>query len=85
MILFVAAKLGTFLGLALAQSFLDMIVPIVGSVICSVSAAGMTYKFLDDMLQEIKDDAVLLHEHIMKTNANLSEHRINSKTVLQLN
>jgi uncharacterized protein (DUF697 family) len=44
--------------MVLAQSFLDLIVPIVGSVISSVSTTGMTYTFLDDMLQEIKDDAV---------------------------
>ena len=73
MILFLGTKLGTFLALALAESVLDLIVPIVGSVISSVTTAGMTYTFLDDMLQDIKDDAVLLHEHIMKTNANLSE------------
>ena len=73
MTLLIVTKLGTFLALALAESVLDLIVPIVGSVISSVTTAGMTYTFIDDMLQDIKDDAVLLHEHIMKTNANLSE------------
>ena len=72
MILLIVTKLRTFLALALAESVLDFIVPIVGYVISSVTTAGMTYTFLDDMLQDIKDDAVLLHEHIMKTNANLS-------------
>jgi uncharacterized protein (DUF697 family) len=72
MILFLSTKLGTFLALALAESVLDLIVSIVGYVISSVTTAGMTYTFLDDMLQDIKDDAMLLHEHIMKINANLS-------------
>ena len=71
MILLIVTKLRTFLALALAESVLDFIVPIVGYVISSVTSAGMTYTFIDDMLQDIKD-AVLLHEHIMKTNANLS-------------
>jgi uncharacterized protein (DUF697 family) len=71
MILFIVTKLGTFLVLALAESesVLDLIVPIVGFVISSVTTAGMTYTFLGDMLQDIQDDAVLLHEHVMKTNA----------------
>ena len=71
MILFIVTKLGTFLVLALAESesVLDLIVPIVGFVISSVTTAGMTYTFLGDMLQDIQDDAVLLHEYVMKTNA----------------
>jgi hypothetical protein len=50
-----------------------LIVLIVGSVISSATTAGVTYTFLDDILQDIKDDAVLLHEHVMKTNA---DHRM---------
>lgn len=72
MILLIVTKLRTFLALALAESVLDFIVPIAGYVISSVTTARMTYSFLDDMLQDIKDDVMLLHEHIMKTNANLS-------------
>jgi uncharacterized protein (DUF697 family) len=59
--------------MVLARSFLDLIVPMVGSVISSATTAGVTYKFLDDILQDIKDDAVLLHQHVMKINA---DHRM---------
>ena len=38
----------------------------------------MTYKFLDDILQDIKDDAALLHEHVMKTNA---DHRMKTLNI----
>ena len=72
MILLIVTKHGTFLAPALDESVLDLIVPIVGSVISSVTIAGMTYTFIDDMPQDIKDDAVLLQEHIMKTKADLS-------------
>jgi hypothetical protein len=41
----------------------------VESVISSANTAGVIYKFLDDILQDIKDAAALLHEHVMKTNA----------------
>ena len=64
MTLLIVTKLGTFLALALAESVLDLIVSIVGYVISSVTTAGMTYTFLDDMLQDIKHDAMLIHEHI---------------------
>ena len=73
MILFVGTKIGIYAAMMFAQSFLDLIVPMVGSVISSATTAGVTYRFLDDILQDIKDDAVLLHEHAMKTNA---DHRM---------
>ena len=73
MIPFVGAKLGTNTALVFAQSFLDVILPLVGSVISSATSAGVTYIFLDDMLQDIKDDEVLLYEHIMKT---IADHRM---------
>jgi len=73
MVLFVVTKLGTFTALLLATSLLDLILPLVGSVISSATTARVTYRFLDNMLQDIKDDAVLLHEHVMKINA---DHRM---------
>ena len=72
MILFVGAKVATYTGLLLATSALDLIVPLVGSVISSAATATMTYRFLDNMLQDIKHDAGLIYEHIMTTNA---DHR----------
>ena len=73
MILFVGKKIGIYAAMVLAQSFLDLIVPMVGSVISSAATAGVTYTFLDDILQDIKDEAVVLHQHAMKTNA---DHRM---------
>ena len=72
-ILFVGTQIGIYAAMVFAQSFLDLIVLIVGSVISSATNAGVTYKFLDDILQDIKDDAALLHEHVMITNA---DHRM---------
>jgi len=73
MVLFVVTKLGTFTALLLATSFLDPILPLFGSVVSSATAAVVTYRFLDKILQDIKDDAVLIYEHVMKTNA---DHRM---------
>ena len=70
MIRFVTAKLDTNKILLKNTPFLRLFLPLVGSVISSATVASVIYKFLDDMLQDIKDDVVLLHEHIMKTNAN---------------
>ena len=70
MIRFVTAKLDTNKILLKNTPFFRLFLPLVGSVISSATVAAVIYKFLDDMLQDIKDDVVLLHEHIMKTNAN---------------
>ena len=78
MIFFVGAKLGTYATLLLVTSFLDLIFPLVRSIISSATAAGMTYIFLDNILQEIKDDAVLIYELTMTTNA---DHRMQTLTV----
>ena len=69
MFLFVCTKIGTMTGLVLATSFLDLIIPLVGSIISSVATATVTYKFLDNMLQDLHHDAILINEHILKTNA----------------
>ena len=69
MIRFVDTLIGTYTALLLSQSLLDLILPLVGSVISSLTVARVTHIFLDDMLQDIKHDAVLIYEHIIKTNA----------------
>lgn len=72
MIVFVGVKFATYSGLLLATSVIDLIIPLIGSVISSVTTAAMTYNFLNNMLQDIKHDAGLIYEHISKTNA---DHR----------
>ena len=67
MIVFVSSKLATYSGLLLATSVFDLIVPLIGSVISSATTAAMTYNFLDNMLQNMKHDAVLIYEHISTT------------------
>ena len=73
MAVFVATKIGTYATLLFVQSFFDLILPLIGSVISSATAARLTYRFLCDVLQDIYHDAVLIYEHIMKTNA---DHRM---------
>ena len=70
---FVVDKIRSHFSIIVAQSSLDVIIPIVGSVISSVSAAVVTYTILNDILQQIYHDAVVIYEHIMKTNA---DHRM---------
>ena len=73
MVLVVVTKIGAFTALLLASSVLDLILPLVGSVISSVTTATITYRFLESTLQDIKYDALLIYEHIVNTNA---DHRM---------
>ena len=73
MAVFVVTKIGIYATLSFVQSFSDLILPLIGSVISSATAARLTYRFLCDVLQDIYHDAVLIYEHIMKTNA---DHRM---------
>jgi uncharacterized protein (DUF697 family)/GTPase Era involved in 16S rRNA processing len=73
MVLVVVTKIGAFTALLLASSVLDLILPLVGSVISSVTTATMTYMFLESTLHDIKYDALLIYEHIVNTNA---DHRM---------
>jgi uncharacterized protein (DUF697 family) len=73
MAVFVATKIGTYSTLLFVQSVFDLILPLIGSVISSATAAKLTYLFLDNMLQNIYHDAVLIYDHVMKTNA---DHRM---------
>ena len=66
---FVIMQLGKYGTLMAAESVLEMFLPFVGSIISSVTAAAVTYKYLDRTLQDAKDDAMLIYEHIMKTKA----------------
>ena len=52
---------------------IELILPLVGSVIISVTTAKMTYMFLESTLHDIKYDALLIYEHIVNTNA---DHRM---------
>ena len=73
MAVFVVTKIGTYATLLFVQSFFDLILPLIGSVISSATAAMVTYRFLDGMLQDIYHDAVVIYEHIIKNNA---DHRM---------
>lgn len=46
------------------QSVLDVFLPIVGSVISSATTAGLVYKFLNGYLDDLRDDAILVYDHI---------------------
>lgn len=65
---FVVAQIGTYATLLLVQSVVDLILPLIGSIISSATAARVTYQFLGDMLQVIEHDAMLIYEHIMNNN-----------------
>jgi hypothetical protein len=45
-----------------------LIAPIFGYVISAANEAWTIYTFLDGMLQDIKHDAMLIHEHIYHEN-----------------
>ena len=78
---FVGKKIGTYAALKLvfAKSLLNWIIPMVRYILSSAMTAVVTYTFLHNMLQDIKDDAVLLHKHIMKTNAEQRVSKMNTK------
>ena len=63
MIRFIMLKLGTYATLLISQSCLDLILPVVGSVVPASTAAWVTCTFLNDMLQDLKHDAMLIHGH----------------------
>ena len=65
MVYFVVTKIGTFGTVDLAQSVSELIVPLIGCGIYSIATAGLTYTFLSNILQDIKDDAVLIYADIM--------------------
>ena len=73
MIHFITAKLGTCERLLLTKYLPLWNFPFHTNFLHSAATAARTYTFLDDMLQDIKHDAVLLQEHINKTNA---DHRM---------
>ena len=73
MAVFVVTKIETYATLVFVQSFVDLILPLIGSVISSATAARVTYRFLDDMLQDANHDALLIYEHVVNTN---EHHRI---------
>jgi Fe2+ transport system protein B len=70
---FVATKIGTYAQLVIAQSVIDLIFPLFGSAISAATVGVVTYRFLDDMLQDIYHDAVVIYDHILKTNG---DHRM---------
>ena len=73
MIPFIMFKLGTHATVLMAQSWLDLILPLVGSVVSAATASWVSYTFLDDMLQDLKHDAMLIHgHHVMEASA---DHR----------
>ena len=73
MAVFVVTKIETYATLVFVQSFFDLILSLIGSVLSSATAARLTYRFLCDVLQDIYHDAVVIYEHIMKTN---EDHRM---------
>jgi GTP-binding protein EngB required for normal cell division len=73
MIPFIIFKLGTYVTVLIAQSWLDLILPLVGSIVSAATASWVTYTFLDDMLEDLKHDAMLIHgHHVMEASA---DHR----------
>ena len=71
--LFVCRTLGAHGTLLLFISLFDLILPLGRSVLSSATASSVTYRFLSDMLLDINDVAMQIHEHVMKTNA---DHRM---------
>ena len=77
MIPFIIVKLGTYATVLIAQSWLDLILPLVGSIVSAATASWVTYTFLDDMLEDLKHDAMLIHgHHVMEASAAHRSSRI---------
>lgn len=77
----VGKTIGTYgaLYIMIVKYLFNWFIPMAGSILSSAITAVVTYIFLHNMLQDIKDDAVLLHEHIMKTNADKRMSKMNTK------
>jgi GTP-binding protein EngB required for normal cell division len=77
MIPFIISKLGYYATVAVTQSWLEIMLPLVGSIVSAATASWATYTFLDDMLQDLKHDAMLIHgHHVMEASAAHRSSRI---------
>jgi hypothetical protein len=63
MLPFITSKVNTLGRLIISKYLLKLIIPFFGSAISAANDAWTIYTFLDDMLQDIKHDAMLIHEH----------------------
>ena len=66
--LYLGEQIGMYTPSGFARSWINVLMPIVGSVISSVATAIEAYRFLEGMLQNLKEDALQIYGHINKTN-----------------
>ncbi|CAG2186539.1 unnamed protein product [Mytilus edulis] len=67
----VIVRLGFFASVMVAENVLDLILPFVGSLISGVTASAITYKFLNGVLDDIRDDAIYVYRHIVEQQSNI--------------
>lgn len=68
---FVVGKLGLFATIMVAENILDLFVPVCGSIISGATSAAITYKFLHDILKDIRHDAIMVYDHIKEQNSDI--------------
>lgn len=68
---FVVNKLGVYIGVMVAENFLDLLLPFVGSVISGVTSAAITYKFLKNILEDLRHDAFIVYRHIVQKQSSI--------------
>lgn len=66
---FVVNKLGVYIGVMVAENFLDLLLPFVGSLISGVTSAAITFKFLKNILDDLRHDAFIVYRHILQKQA----------------
>ncbi|CAC5387734.1 unnamed protein product [Mytilus coruscus] len=64
-------RLGIFATVMAAENVLDLLLPLVGSLISGVTTAAIAYKFLNGVLDDIRDDAIDVYRHIVKQQSNI--------------
>lgn len=68
---YVISRLGVYATIMVAESFLDLMVPFIGSLISGATSAFITYRFLNGILDDIRDDAIAVYDHIDKHQSNM--------------
>lgn len=71
MAVFVISRLGFYATIMIAENVLDIFLPFVGSLISAATSGAITYTFLKSILKDIKGDAIVVHQHIVKQQSSI--------------
>lgn len=68
---FILSRIGFYATVMTIENVLDVIFPIVGSLISGATSAFVTYRFLNSFLDDIRDDAIAIHRHMVEQQSNI--------------